>query len=211
MTVAVCGELVQLDHLPPTPQPTPPTAWCAPTGWRDAHVVPALQLEPSLVSLLTNSRILPKVIGLHGTNTSVYHFHCNVTPAGTHTCGPGSTTDAASMSAYSAEDVDYDSLPCFGFHQDSGLQADTEYRPAPRFSLKAGAPSSHSKRVATLRYPDQLGLFRLLFHGRRQTRHGQHVDCPRPGKRLHYKPLSSPTKWLTWCTIGLCPRAADDG
>lgn len=125
--------------------------------------------------------------------------------------GPGSTTDAASMSAYSAEDVDYDSLPCFGFHQDSGLQADTEYRPAPRFSLKAGAPSSHSKRVATLRYPDQLGLFRLLFHGRRQTRHGQHVDCPRPGKRLHYKPLSSPTKWLTWCTIGLCPRAADDG
>eukprot|EP01052_Picozoa_sp_SAG31_P021071 SAG31_NODE_1611_length_7748_cov_2.128758_3_plen_87_part_00 len=26
----------------------------------------------------------------------------------------------------------------FGYHQDSGLQADCEYRPAPRFSLKAG-------------------------------------------------------------------------
>ena len=35
-------------------------------------------------------------------------------------------------------EVDYSALPCFGFHQDSGLQLDTEFRPAPRFSLKAG-------------------------------------------------------------------------
>jgi hypothetical protein len=33
---------------------------------------------------------------------------------------------------------DFDTEPCFGFHQDSGLQADCEYRPAPRFSMKAG-------------------------------------------------------------------------
>eukprot|EP01050_Picozoa_sp_SAG11_P014415 SAG11_NODE_1773_length_4272_cov_6.865085_5_plen_118_part_00 len=33
---------------------------------------------------------------------------------------------------------DPQALPAFGYHQDSGLQIDCEYRPAPRFSLKCG-------------------------------------------------------------------------
>ena len=45
----------------------------------------------------------------------------NVTPA----AAPG-------IAIPSADDV-----PTFGFHQDSGQEKDLEYRPAPRFSMKA--------------------------------------------------------------------------
>eukprot|EP01045_Picozoa_sp_COSAG04_P023817 COSAG04_NODE_2887_length_3420_cov_2.535682_5_plen_86_part_00 len=33
---------------------------------------------------------------------------------------------------------DPSTLPCFNYHQDSGMEKDLEYRPAPRFSMKAG-------------------------------------------------------------------------
>ena len=36
---------------------------------------------------------------------------------------------------------DPSTLPCFSYHQDSGMEKDLEYRPAPRFSMKAGCAS----------------------------------------------------------------------
>ena len=69
----------------------------------------------------TNPRILPKVVALMGTNIYAYHMHLNVTPSPP----PGVTAPDGGLTA-------------LGFHQDSGLQADCEYRPAPRFSLKVG-------------------------------------------------------------------------
>ena len=36
---------------------------------------------------------------------------------------------------------DPSTLPCFSYHQDSGMEKDLEYRPAPRFSMKAGCES----------------------------------------------------------------------
>ena len=48
-------------------------------------------------------------------------MHLNVTPSPP----PGVTAPEGGLTA-------------LGFHQDSGLQADCEYRPAPRFSLKVG-------------------------------------------------------------------------
>ena len=80
-----------------------------------------LQTEPSFQQMVTNVRVLPKVVDIMGTNISMYHCPCIVTPA-------------------TGEDppTDYESVPPFGYHQDSGMQADCEFRPAPRFSLKAG-------------------------------------------------------------------------
>ena len=86
-----------------------------------------LQRESCLQSLLTTGRILPKVVDLMGTNISAYHLHLNVTPAA-----------AQAQMHKPPEEVDYDEVARFGFHQDSGLQSDLEYRPAPRFSMKAG-------------------------------------------------------------------------
>jgi|EP01046_Picozoa_sp_COSAG06_P055991 hypothetical protein len=33
----------------------------------------------ALAKLLTTERIFPKVVDIMGTNTTCYHFHCNVT------------------------------------------------------------------------------------------------------------------------------------
>jgi ectoine hydroxylase-related dioxygenase (phytanoyl-CoA dioxygenase family) len=92
-----------------------------------------LQLTP-LTKLLTTPKILPKVIDIMGTNTTCYHFHCNVTPGK----GGSALSEGDDSDGHAPNHPDFDSLPCFGFHQDSGLQADCEYRPAPRFSMKAG-------------------------------------------------------------------------
>ena len=82
-----------------------------------------MQSERCLRELLTAGRVLPKVVDIMGTNISMYHLHLNVTPPATE---PAKNP---------AVDVDYDALPMLGFHQDSGLQADLEHRPAPRFSV----------------------------------------------------------------------------
>lgn len=92
-----------------------------------------LQLS-ALTRLLTTEKILPKVIDIMGTNTTCYHFHCNVTSS-----MGGTVLDEGDDSDNGAPDhPPFDQHECFGFHQDSGLQADCEYRPAPRFSMKAG-------------------------------------------------------------------------
>ena len=35
--------------------------------------------DTALAKLLTTERIFPKVVDIMGTNTTCYHFHCNVT------------------------------------------------------------------------------------------------------------------------------------
>ena len=71
-----------------------------------------LQLGP-LRKLLTTEKILPKVIDIMGTNTTCYHFHCNVTPGqGFNALSEGDDSDGGAP-----EHPDFETLPCFGFHQ----------------------------------------------------------------------------------------------
>eukprot|EP01047_Picozoa_sp_COSAG01_P013361 COSAG01_NODE_624_length_14732_cov_58.900772_5_plen_331_part_00 len=88
----------------------------------------------ALAKLLTTEKVLPKVIDIMGSNTTCYHFHCNVTSSmGGSVLDEGDDSDGGAPSH-----PDFQQVPCFGYHQDSGLQADCEHRPAPRFSMKAG-------------------------------------------------------------------------
>jgi ectoine hydroxylase len=88
----------------------------------------------ALAKLLTTEKVLPKIIDIMGCNTTCYHFHCNVTSS-----MGGSVLDEGDDSDGGAPlHPDFQGVPCFGYHQDSGLQADCEHRPAPRFSMKAG-------------------------------------------------------------------------
>ena len=70
---------------------------CSASGFSQANT---LQTEPSFQHMVTNVRVLPKVVDIMGTNINMYHCPCIVTPA-------------------TGEDppTDYESLPPFGYHQ----------------------------------------------------------------------------------------------
>lgn len=132
-----------------------------------------LQLGP-LRKLLTTEKILPKVIDIMGTNTTCYHFHCNVTPGqGFNALSEGDDSDGGAP-----EHPDFETLPCFGFHQVCAALlsaqhivlpelSDTHcdwvgFGPPGRLRVSAGAAVQHEGR--------------LLLYGRLEPRDGEHLD-----------------------------------
>ena len=73
----------------------------------------SLQHSPPVTKLLTNERILAKVVDLLGFNICCYHFHVNVTPPA---ADEASAMGAASMPTF--EDIST-SVKTFRFHQAS--------------------------------------------------------------------------------------------
>jgi hypothetical protein len=130
----------------------------------EAH---GLQRCPPLLGLLANPRILPKVVDILGPNLYTYTTNIHATPPGALPSGarplgpdgrPAATADphnsrrmagrAAARGAPAGGAPDAATLPPFGFHQDSGQQADVELRPAPRFSMKAAYYLTDCSEVA---------------------------------------------------------------
>jgi ectoine hydroxylase len=86
-----------------------------------------LGIDKDIVGLLTQRKIFPKVVDILGTNISCYHAMARFdAPA-----PPGTPIP-----------TDFDALPPFGFHQDSGLQndfrncRDGSHEVSPRISIK---------------------------------------------------------------------------
>jgi ectoine hydroxylase len=87
-----------------------------------------LQEEPSVMALLLQPRVFPKVVDVLGTNIFCYHSYLV-------------NTRAAPTTATAPPD-DFNTVPTFGFHQDSGVQRDIRNaqdcsaETMPRMSLK---------------------------------------------------------------------------
>ena len=91
----------------------------------------SLQENPAIHRLITNPRVLAKVVDILGCNIYVYHAHANVTPPAL----PGTQVPAS-----------FDDVPSFGFHQDSARvnvemghdenAGGTTGNPRPRLSVK---------------------------------------------------------------------------
>ena len=118
-----------------------------------------LQQHDAVTRVLTNERILPKVIDILGFNICCYHYHVNVTPpppgaaatvadaadavAAAAESGTGAGGADAAADVPDAQDISA-KVQTFRFHQDSGQPTDMEAedysgeREPPQFSLKCG-------------------------------------------------------------------------
>lgn len=99
----------------------------------------------AFISLLTQSKVLPKVVDILGHNIFCYHSYLvSSPPAGGRAKQPP---------------PDFDRSPTLGFHQDSGLQRDirasndNSHHVMPRISLKCACESGERPRPSSLCCP----------------------------------------------------------
>jgi hypothetical protein len=95
----------------------------------------ALGLDPAVLDLIRNTRILPKVVDILGWNISLYHCHANITPGpdanGLVVDGQGRATPQLAQRPPRGQEK------TFGWHQDtSRVNIEMDVHPGPRLSVK---------------------------------------------------------------------------
>ena len=95
----------------------------------------SLGMNPTVLDLIRNSRILPKVVDILGWNISLYHAHANITPGpdanGLVVDGQGRATPQLARRPPRGQEK------TFGWHQDtSRVNIEMDAHPGPRLSVK---------------------------------------------------------------------------
>lgn len=95
----------------------------------------SLGTNPTVLELIRNSYILPKVVDILGWNISLYHAHANITPGpdanGLVVDGQGRATSQLAQQPPRGQEK------TFGWHQDtSRVNIEMDAHPGPRLSVK---------------------------------------------------------------------------